>query len=621
MSGFAAILQTNGAAIDPRLLHHTINVAPFDSGRAQLWTDEGVGLCAAPLDSPHVQPHSFARNTRLSIVMDGRLDDRETLVRRLDAELGRPFTAASDVELVLGAYERWGADCVSHLLGDFSFCLWDAGIRQLFCARDHLGVKPLYYARVGTALIVSNVLHSIRRHPRVSARLDDYAVGDLLLVSACMYPSRTSFADIARVPPAHTLRCSMSSPAEHVERYWSLTPRDELRLRDPREYIDAYVGVLETVVRDRLRDAPVGILLSGGLDSSSVAAAAVGVQGTDPSGRLRAYTFVYDTVAEDEERKYSSIVARHLGIEIEHHPLDRYEWFERWNADLLPPEPSTEPMTAMMADLLERVAGHSAVALTGDGGDPAFLPSPLIRLLRNRAPHLVISAFARSLWQTRSIPPIGLRAMVRHWFGPPAAATIPVWLSEAFVRRCDLRARREVLTGRGTDEGPRGLAARASADLWWASTFETYDPGATRRPVELRYPLLDVRFIAFALSLPTYPWCVNKTIVRAAMCGRLPDEICARPKSPLAVDPLRTHGRLTKADIAAAIEGAPELQAYIDPRRFTATVRDDRVLTDEEPGTWAAAALATWLGCAARTNVRTLPWGGRAASSAACRAL
>ena len=597
MGGFVAILQTSGAAIDPRLLQSTLNIAPFDSGRTQVWTAEGVGLCAAPLDSPHDQStlYSFTRDDRLVIVMDGRVDDRMTLVRALDAELGRPFAAASDVELVLGAYDRWGTECVAHLLGDFSFCVWDAVSRQLFCARDHLGVKPLYYARVGATLIVSNVLHSIRRYPGVSARLDDYAVGDLLLAGACMYPSRTSFADIARVPPAHTLRCSMSSPAERVERYWSLTPRDELRLRDPREYIDAYASVLETVVRDRLRDGPVGILLSGGLDSSSVAATAAGVLGHDGLNRLRAYTFVYDTVAEDEERQYSSVVARHLGIEIEHHPLDRYGWFDRWNADLLPPEPSTEPMTAMMADLLERVAGHSTAALTGDGGDPALLPSSLVGLLRHRAPHLVIAEFVRSLWQTRSLPPIGLRGMVREWLSPRAAAAIPVWLSDAFVQRCDLRARREVLTDRGTDEGPRGPAARASADLWWASTFETYDPGATRQPVDLRYPLFDVRFIAFALSLPTHPWCVNKTIVRTAMRGRLPDEICARPKSPLAVDPFRTHGRVTKTDIIADIEAAPELQTYINLRRFAATVRDDRVLTDEEPGTWAAAALATWL--------------------------
>ena len=601
MSGFVAILQTDGAALAPHLFQDTLDRAPFDFDRAQMWTAEGIGLCAAPLDSPHDHTrHSFTHDDRRVIVMDGRLDDRTTIIRILGSELGRPFRTATDVELVLGAYERWGTACVEHLLGDFSFCIWDADRRQLFCARDHLGVKPLYYARAGDSLIVSNVLYSIRRHPRVSARFDDYAVGDLLLVGACMYPSRTSFADITRVPPAHTLRCSMSSTAERVERYWTLMPRDELRLRDPREYIDAYTSVLETVVRDRVADVPAAILLSGGLDSSSIAAAAVHALGNSASDLLRAYTFVYDTVAEDEERQYSSVVSRHLGIEIEHHALDRYRWFERWNADLLPPEPSTEPMTAMMADLLERVSGHSAVAMTGDGGDPALLPSSLVRLLRHRAPHLVISEFARSLWQTRSLPPIGLRAMVRHWFAVRDDAAVPVWLAEAFVRRCDLRARRDMLAHRGPDDGPRGAATRASADLWWASMFETYDPGATKQAVMLRYPLLDVRFIAFALSLPTHPWCVNKTIVRTAMRGRLPDAICARPKTPLAVDLLRTHGRLTKADIVADIEAAPELQAYIDCGRFAATVSEDRVLTNEEPGTWAAAALGMWVRCSER---------------------
>jgi hypothetical protein len=129
------------------------------------------------------------------------------------------------------------------------------------------------------------------------------------------------------------------------------------------------------------------------------------------------------------------------------------------------------------------------VALTGDGGDPALLPSSLVRLLRHRAPHLVVSEFARSLWQTRSLPPIGLRAMVRQWLEPRAT---PRSLSgsprTSFSAVIFVRAR-EVLTVDGTDEGPRGPAVRASADLWWASTFETYDPGATRRPVELRYPL------------------------------------------------------------------------------------------------------------------------------------
>ena len=390
----------------------------------------------------------------------------------------------------------------------------------------------------------------------------------------------------------------MASPTERVERYWSFEPGAELRLRDPREYTDAYVSVLESAVRDRLRDAPAGILLSGGLDSSAVAAAATSVLGPGATPELlRAFTFVYDTVAEDEERRYSSVVAGHLGIAIEHYSIDRYRWFEGWDAGLLPPEPSTEPMTAMMVDLLGRVATHSSVALTGDGGDLVLLPSTLVRLLRHRAPHLLIAEFVRSFRETRSLPPIGIRAMVRQWLARRADAQVPAWLSDAFVRRCDLEERCAVLAARGEARGPRGPAVRAAVDLWWASMFETYDPGATRRSVELRYPLFDVRFVSFALSLPTHPWCVNKTIVRSAMRGRLPDEICSRPKAPLAVDPLRTHGRVTATSIAAEIAAVPELQAYIDLDRFTASVQPDRVMTNDAPGTWAAASLATWLRC------------------------
>jgi hypothetical protein len=212
----------------------------------------------------------------------------------------------------------------------------------------------------------------------------------------------------------------MSSPAERVERYWSLTPGDELRLPRSTEYIDAYASVLETVVRDRLRDAPVGILLSGGLDSSSVAAALWVLSGTMlPIGFVRTPSSTTPWL----RTRNGSTRASWLATSESRSSITRSTATDGsivGTPDLLPPEPSTEPMTAMMADLLERVARHSAVALTGDGGDPALLPSPLIRLLRHRAPHLVVSEFARSLWQTRSLPPIGLRAMVRQWLAPRA---------------------------------------------------------------------------------------------------------------------------------------------------------------------------------------------------------
>ncbi len=598
MSGFVAMLDTSGAPIDGRLLRNMMDVPPYDAASGVVWAAGRVGLGASPLRSPHHldAPQPLACGDRLRMVMDGRLDDRAALVRRLEAGLDRRLGAASDVALALAAYELWGTDCASHLLGDFSFCVWDSEHRHLFCVRDRLGVKPLYYAQVGGTLIVSSVLRSVRRHPHVSARLDEEAIGDFLLFWTCLEPSRTSFADVARVPPAHTL--TVSSRGSRLSRYWTLQPEESLRLRTPAEYIERYVSTLETVVGDRVRSGPAGILMSGGLDSSSVAAAAASVVGpaSTPTA-LRAYTAVYDTVEQDQERHYSTLVAKAIGMPIEHYAMDGYRWFERWNESLLPPEPSAEPMTAMMADLLAQVSRHSGVVLTGDGGDPSLLPSTLLNLVGRVPLGPLVRDFCTSAWQARALPPIGARSAVRQWWSPPPSI-VPVWLSGSFRRCFDPDARvREIDRRREPAEGPRGAALSAMVDPWWTAMFEAHDPGATQRPVELRYPLFDVRFLTLALSLPTHPWCVNKTIARTAMRA-LPDEIRTRPKSPLAADVVAVHGPWTLPQAVAAIEAVPELARFVDIRKFRALVREKGLLTENEPGTLAAVALATWLRCA-----------------------
>src|SRR5207344_3160791 len=111
---------------------------------------------------------------------------------------------ATDVELILRAYLVWGEDFVEHLLGDFAFAIWDGPKQRLFCARDHLGVKPFFYAQVGQKLIFSSSLDCIRQHPAVSDRLNDLAIADFLLFDLNQDKATTSFADIQRVPPAHS---------------------------------------------------------------------------------------------------------------------------------------------------------------------------------------------------------------------------------------------------------------------------------------------------------------------------------------------------------------------------------------------------------------------------------
>jgi asparagine synthase (glutamine-hydrolysing) len=607
MGCLVAILNADGAPVDEPLLRTMMDVAPYERALDhQVWTDGSVGLGFSDLRTEHrpsdtAQP--FSVDERLWAVMDGRLDDRATLVRGLERQVGRDLLSASDVELALAAYETWGTGCARHLIGDFAFCVWDTDRRLLFCARDHFGVKPMYYASFGGTLVVSNVLRSLRRHPAVSDRLNDSAIGDFLLFGLCLEPSQTSFADVARLPPAHTLSLSASSGAPHVERYWTLRPGDEVRYTEPQEYVERFSAMFEAAVSDRLRGGPVGILMSGGMDSSAIATTAAGVLGSAAPTALRAFTAVYDTVAEDEERRYSSIVAQALRIEVEHVAVDAYRWFDRWNGDALPPEPSSEPMTAMMADLLERASRHGAVVLTGDGGDPMLLPSTVVSQLGRVPLGILVTDLWHSIWRVGALPPLGVRSALRGWLRPSTRG-IPGWLAETLLKDFDARARWKAIGARRAPaDRPRGAALSDIRDPWWTSTFETHDPGATQRPVELRYPFFDVRLVSLALTLPSYPWCVNKEILRRAMRGRLPEEVRVRPKSPLAADATAVHGRWTVPQAARAIEAVPAMARYVDVRKFESMVSAEKVLTDAAPGTLAAVALATWLRQAAASRV------------------
>ena len=163
---------------------------------------------------------------RFWITADARLDDRAELL----AELHRPsngiLPSVPDSELILRAYAKWGPACVEHLRGDFSFAIWDARDKQLFCARDQFGIKPFYFASVGSILIFSNTLDCIRQHPAVSARLNDLAIADFLFFDMIREPAATSFADIqqAACPLIPSCATETASPFAVTGRYRQETP-------------------------------------------------------------------------------------------------------------------------------------------------------------------------------------------------------------------------------------------------------------------------------------------------------------------------------------------------------------------------------------------------------------
>jgi len=593
VSCVVAFADLTGAPAERAALVHAAGVPPYDSGRVSVTLDRHVGLAAAPLPrrpagSATLTPPGYER--AIGVVFDGRLDDRRDLLRRL-ASLDADLSTASDADLVLAAYLQWGLDAPTHLTGDFAWCLWDGRERRLVCARDHFGVCPLYYAAGPRAAAVSNAVASLQRLGLASDRLLDRAVGDLLVFGDPQEPGDTMLADVRRVPPAHMLTWTPSSGVE-LWAYWKLAPPPPLHAAHASDVAGRFRDTLQRAVDDRIGSEPATVLMSGGLDSTSLAALACRGGSTVP---VRALTSVHRSLAYDDEERFAEAAARAIGIPWDVHPLDGYDLFARWDADARPVLPMAEPLTAVMADLLDRASAHGGVALSGDGGDPLLLPATLPRHLGRMRPLDI----ARGVWSLgrryRRAPLFGLRSSWRRLRA--AEEPTPAWLAAPLRAVYDVAARRQDVAAAVLVEPEvlRRESVRQLRSPWWPSLFESLHPAATRRPVEPRYPFFDRRVVEFSLALPSYPWCIGKIALREAMDGLLPDAVRLRPKAPLPFDPVGVRQQRSLDDILRLLSAAPGLDRFVDVPRLAATVSPDGLLLDAEPGTLAAFSLALWL--------------------------
>jgi asparagine synthase (glutamine-hydrolysing) len=254
-----------------------------------------------------------------------------------------------------------------------------------------------------------------------------------------------------------------------------------------------------------------------------------------------------------------------------------------------------EPLTAVMADLLERMSAHGGVALSGDGSDPLLLPATLPRHI-GRMPAGDIARGVWRLWSGYRKPPLlGLRSTWRRLRTPDTPP--PAWLAAPLraVYDVDARKREVKAAARVETDVLRRESVRQLRSPWWPSLFESLHPAATRRPVEIRYPFFDRRVVDAALALPSYPWCIGKIALREATAGLLPDAIRLRPKTPFAGNPVGLRRKPAFEDAVALLRSAPGIDRFVDVSRFAATVRPSGLLLDDEPGTLAAVSLALWL--------------------------
>ncbi len=510
---------------------------PDDAGT--WWSADGrVGLAMRRLAIIDLSPggHQPMADSGGSvwITFNGEIYNYQILRREL-SDLGHHFRTSSDTEVILEAYKEWGTDCVTRLNGMFAFGLYDVARRRVFFARDRAGEKPFYYQHRGDGIFFASELKALMADPAFPREVDREAL-EHFLTFGYVPGSLCILRGVRKLPPAHIMTYDLETGLLDVRRYWSL-PEPQ---HEPAVEPDGIAEELETLLLDSVRlrmiaDVPVGILLSGGIDSSLVTAMAA----RSSSRPVRTFTITFPGHAAHDEAPYARAVARHFATE--HTVLAA----KPTTVELLPElaRQFDEPMadsSMVPTHLVSRlIRQHATVALGGDGGDELFGGYLHYDWLRRqvRAESWVPQVLRRAVSAAASrLVPLGVKGrnyLVAFDDGvPKCIAHINLFFDAR--NRARLLAPLAGLSGAAPEKLKESLCARRGTPLQLATAvdFQTYlpddilvkvDRASMLASLEVRAPWLDPRIIEMAFGrVPDS--------LRATSAGRkiLPRRLAAR---------------------------------------------------------------------------------------------
>jgi len=563
-----------------------------------VWVDQESGvalghrrLSVIDLSPTGDQPMRSSRRGHV-LVCNGEIYNYRDLKRELGS-LGSSFFGEADSEVLLEACGEWGVPkTLDRLMGMYAFALWDPGAGTLHLARDHIGMKPLYWGRFGHWILFGSELKALRRHPAFVASINRDAVAGLMAFN--YIPSPLSIYDgVCTLKPGHFVAIDLDGNVEERE-FWSLEAAVLSGARQPECDPVSAADELErrlraSVARHMVADVPVASLLSGGVDSSLVTALMQQVAGTP----VRSYAVRFAD-PEYDEADHARAVASHLGTD--HTEIEVDEKVALQTIGRLPDiydEPFADMSQIPTAIVCAEVAHHGKVVLTGDGGDEMFAGYPRYRLTWNHMRHLskfpaglrrAVAAFLKST----SKSPVGRLSR----FLPPVAGhrLTPDRLMKAarLLQQDDfLQAYRRMLVQwepgdrivRGAEE-PLGMlhsdwdgvrTGNALVDMRWIDTA-TYlpddilvkvDRAGMAAGLEARMPLLDKDVMDFAWRQSTdlcYREGTDKWLLRQVLHRYVPKNLVDRPKMGFGV-PMHTWLR-------GPLRGWAE--DLLDPRRMEA---------------------------------------------------
>jgi asparagine synthase (glutamine-hydrolysing) len=506
----------------------------------------------------------------LQIVFNGEIYNYRELREELLAA-GHRFASATDTEVILHAYEEWGRDCLARFNGMWAFGLWDERRRELFCARDRLGVKPFYYTVVGGSFLFASEIKALLAHPLAGKRPNDRMLSTFLAWGVADHTAETMYDGIFQLPPAHALVVSEGGVGE-PERYWDVAmnpaPRaaidDETAARRVRD-------LLTDAVRLRLRsDVPVGTCLSGGIDSSTVTALInVLLRAESPESvgaRQKTFSVCFDDPRFDESRHIDTVVAATEVASRRITPNTEGLWEDIERLLYLQDEPFAS-LSIYAQYCVMRLAGSEVkVVLDGQGADEQLggyiaYQAPYIRgLLRRRE---ILAALREGL------------GSVRHH------GSFFSWAFRQFRVRSERRgllrgSPPEVLRYAGSLEEVlkrEVVASNLPLLLHWE------DRNSMAFSIEARVPFLDYRLVEYLAGLPLDQKVrhgVTKYVLRRAIHGLVPDAIRCRMDKMGFVTPEEVWMKDELASHILALFSSPEFagRPYWDAEQVLRNYRE-----------------------------------------------
>jgi asparagine synthase (glutamine-hydrolysing) len=366
MCGICGIFDRSGNSVSPDLLDKMTTIihhrGPDGEGRL---LDGEVGLGHRRLSIIDVEGGTQPmgnEDDHLQIVFNGEIYNFLELREELEFA-GHRFKTHSDTEVIIHAYEQWGKDCLRRFNGMFAFALWDSHKRELFMARDHLGIKPLYYVELGSRVLFSSEIKALLQDTACPRGVDVEALAELFTFRYVPSP-KTLFKGIRKLPPGH--RMNLSARGMEIERFWNWVPIPREK-SDERELIEEYQLLLEDAVRLQLRsDVPLGLFLSSGVDSGALLA----IMSNHTSGPVQTFTIGFEGGDRTNEVEDAQALAKMFGAD--HHfmmvkPEDYLAYYENYMWDI--EEPVGNETAAAFYFISKITSEKVKVALTGQGAD------------------------------------------------------------------------------------------------------------------------------------------------------------------------------------------------------------------------------------------------------------